>query len=59
MENADKLHAAQFALRLPTSLKNAAKRIANESGVSLNRFISLAVAEKIEHHAKRTRESEE
>jgi hypothetical protein len=36
-----------FALRLATSLKDHAKLLATRDGVSLNHFISLAVAEKI------------
>jgi predicted HicB family RNase H-like nuclease len=40
-------HATQFPLRLARSLKEAASTVAKEQGVSLNHFISLAVAEKI------------
>jgi hypothetical protein len=36
-----------FRLRLPKSVRDAAKEIAGQEGVSLNHFISLAVAEKI------------
>jgi hypothetical protein len=36
-----------FSLRLATSLKNQAKLMATQDGVSLNHFIGLAVAEKI------------
>ena len=46
-----------FLLRLPKSLSDAAKQIAGEEGVSLNQFISLALAEKIvrvEQSATRT-----
>jgi hypothetical protein len=37
----------QFPLRLARSLKQAAGVLAKEQGISLNHFISLAVAEKI------------
>jgi hypothetical protein len=40
-------HAAAFPLRLPTSLKDAAHDLAQRDGISLNHFITLAVAEKI------------
>lgn len=40
-------HAKQFPLRLARSLQAAAKLMANRDGVSLNHFISLAVAEKV------------
>ena len=36
-----------FRLRLPKSVRDAAKQFAGQEGVSLNHFISLAVAEKI------------
>ena len=35
-----------FALRLPASMKDKAAAIAQEDGVSLNHFISIALAEK-------------
>ena len=38
---------ASFALRLATSIKKRAQLLAERDGVSLNHFISLAVAEKI------------
>ena len=44
----------QFPLRLPKSLKETAKELAFKEGISLNHFISVAVAEKvsrIEHQA--------
>jgi hypothetical protein len=47
-------HHRQFPLRLPKSLRATAKELADKEGVSLNHFISLAVAEKIsrvEHEA--------
>jgi len=36
-----------FRLRLPKSVRDAAMQMAGQEGVSLNHFISLAVAEKI------------
>lgn len=36
-----------YPLKLPTSVKMAAQRLAREDGVSLNQWISVAVAEKI------------
>lgn len=38
---------ANFALRLPDDLKREATKLANASGVSLNQFISNAVASKV------------
>jgi hypothetical protein len=38
---------SKFLLRLPTSVSDTAKQIADQEGVSLNQFISIAVAEKI------------
>jgi hypothetical protein len=38
---------ATYPLKLPFSLKKAAKRLAEEDGVSLNQWIAVAVAEKI------------
>ena len=40
-------HAKQFPLRLAKSLKEAANHMAQREGISLNHFISLAVAEKV------------
>jgi hypothetical protein len=34
-------------LKLPLSIKKAAQRLAKEDGVSLNQWISVAVAEKV------------
>ena len=34
-----------YPLKLPTSVKTAAARLAREDGVSLNQFIAAAVAE--------------
>ena len=36
-----------YPLKLPTSVKTAAQRLAKEDGVSLNQWISVAVAEKV------------
>ena len=38
---------ATYPLKLPTSVKNAAAELARLDGVSLNQFISAAVAEKV------------
>lgn len=38
---------ATYPLKLPTSLKAAAARLAKEDGVSLNQWIATAVAQKI------------
>ncbi len=38
---------ATYPLKLPTSVKNAAARLARADGVSLNQWIAAAVAEKI------------
>ena len=37
---------ATYPLKLPLSIKKAAERLAKEDGVSLNQWISVAVAEK-------------
>jgi HicB family len=36
-----------YLLKLPTSIKTAAARLAKAEGVSLNQFIAAAVAEKV------------
>jgi HicB family len=36
-----------YPLKLPDSIKKAAQRLAKEDGVSLNQWISVAVAQKI------------
>ena len=36
-----------YPLKLPTSIKKAAQRLAEEDGVSLNQWIASAVAEKV------------
>lgn len=38
---------ATYPLKLPLSVKQAAKRLAMEDGVSLNQWIASAVAEKV------------
>ena len=38
---------ATYPLKLPTSIKNAAAKLAKEDGVSLNQWIAAAVAEKV------------
>lgn len=38
---------ATYPLKLPTSIKRAAERLAKEDGVSLNQWIAVAVAEKV------------
>lgn len=41
------MNRATYPLKLPASLKRAAARLAREDGVSLNQWISVAVAQKI------------
>ncbi|MHB1642298.1 MAG: hypothetical protein ACYCS8_06515 [Acidithiobacillus sp.] len=41
------MNRTSYPLKLPTSIKQAAQRLAQEDGVSLNQWISVAVAEKI------------
>jgi predicted DNA-binding protein len=43
----DKKKAAQYALRLPLSLKDKVEQLADQDGISINQFIATAVAEKI------------
>lgn len=38
---------APYPLKLPASVKAAAARLAKEDGVSLNHWISVAIAQKI------------
>ena len=38
---------ATYPLKLPTSIKTAAARLAKEDGVSLNPWIATAVAQKV------------
>lgn len=39
---------ATYPLKLPTSIKTAAARLAKEDGVSLNQWIAPAVAQKVD-----------
>lgn len=41
------MNKAAYALKLPQSLKMAAQRLAREDGVSLNQWITVALAEKV------------
>jgi hypothetical protein len=41
------MNKSSYPLKLPNSVKMAAQRLAREDGVSLNQWISVAVAEKI------------
>ncbi|AFL90107.1 HicB family protein [Terriglobus roseus DSM 18391] len=43
----DQKRALSFPLRLCPSIRQQATEIANQEGISLNHFISLAVAEKL------------
>ncbi len=43
----NKKKAAHYALRLPLSLKDKVEQLADQDGISINQFISTAVAEKI------------
>lgn len=43
----EKNSTANYALRLPRSLKVEVERLAAEDGISVNQFIATAVAEKI------------
>lgn len=38
---------ASYPLKLPASIKDAAARLAQQDGVSLNEWISVAIAQKI------------
>lgn len=38
---------ATYPLRLPKSVKAAAEALAREEGISMNQFVSMAVAEKL------------
>ncbi len=38
---------SSYPLKLPDSMKKAAQRLAKEDGVSLNQWISVAVAQKV------------
>jgi len=41
------MNKAAYPLKLPQSIKTAAARLAKEDGVSLNQWITVAVAQKI------------
>jgi len=41
------MNKASYPLKLPMSIKAAAARLAKEDGVSLNQWISVAIAQKI------------
>lgn len=41
------MNKAAYPLKLPASIKRAAQRLAREDGVSLNQWISVAVAQKV------------
>lgn len=47
MKKIMKNSSANYALRLPRSLKMEVERLAAQDGVSVNQFIATAVAEKI------------
>lgn len=40
-------NTSTYPLRLPTSIKAAAEKLAREEGISLNQFVATAVAEKL------------
>lgn len=41
------MNKSTYPLKLPTSIKKAAQRLAKEDGVSLNQWIAVAVAQKV------------
>lgn len=41
------MNKSTYPLKLPTSVKRAAQRLAKEDGVSLNQWIAVAVAQKV------------
>jgi hypothetical protein len=41
------MNKSTYPLRLPTSIKKAAQRLAQADGVSLNQWIAAAVAQKV------------
>ena len=41
------MNRSTYPLKLPASIKKAAQRLAKEDGVSLNQWISVAVAQKV------------
>ncbi len=42
-----KTGVSTYPLRLPSSIKAEAERLASEEGTSLNQFVAVAVAEKV------------
>lgn len=46
-EEGEGMSKSTYPLKLPTSIKKAAQRLAREDGVSLNQWIAAAVAEKV------------
>lgn len=40
-------HATTFALRIPSTLKGEAERLAKADGTSLNQYVTIALAEKV------------
>jgi len=42
-----KVSKVSYPLKLPASIKKAAQRLAKEDGVSLNQWISVAIAQKV------------
>jgi hypothetical protein len=47
--------STSFPLRLPVSLRQQADDLADGEGISLNQFISIAVAEKVGHMEEQAR----
>jgi predicted HicB family RNase H-like nuclease len=47
MNSSERRRRSAFLLRLPFSLRVRADGLAEQDGISLNHFISLAVAEKV------------
>jgi len=41
------MNRSTYPLKLPASIKKTAQRLAKEDGVSLNQWISVAVAQKV------------
>ena len=41
------MNRSKYPVNLPASLGNAARKLANEDGVSLSQWVSVAVAQKI------------
>ena len=53
------MNKQSYPLKLPASIKTTAQRLAREDGVSLNQWISVAVAEKIDSQHCGDRDAEE